>query len=60
MMGHREELKGGFEWDAFTGWRRVHNWNPGVRRYIKARFNRRVRREAKEVTKKDAERNTSD
>lgn len=43
-MGHREKLKGGDEWDAFTGWRRVVPWSPGALRRVKRRFNRRIRR----------------
>lgn len=41
MMGHRERLRDGWEWDAFTEWRRVLNLD---RADIKRRFRRRVRR----------------
>lgn len=44
MMGHRERLKGGWEWDAFTGWRRVMNADWAG---IKRRARRRVRRAAR-------------
>lgn len=44
MMGYREHLRGGWEWDAFTAWRHVTNAN---RAWIKRRFRRRVRRRAR-------------
>jgi hypothetical protein len=44
MMGHRETLKGGCEYDAFTDWRKVLHWQPGELRKIKRGFNQRVRR----------------
>ena len=49
MMGHREKIKGGDEYDAFTNWRRVlcYTRRPGVTKSIKAKFSRRVRRELK-------------
>ena len=48
MMGHREPLKGGDEWDALTkGGRRVHSFKAGERKVIKRRFNKRVRKDAK-------------
>lgn len=40
-------LKGGDEYDAFTGWRKFLYWQPGERAKIKATFNRRVRRTIK-------------
>jgi len=43
MMGHREQMVNGDEYDAFTGWRRLLHWKPGERRRIKRAFNRRVR-----------------
>lgn len=55
MMGHREPLKNGTEWDAFTGWRRFLRWKRGVLRQIKTKFNRRIRREAKRVLREDNE-----
>lgn len=49
MMGHRAKLNGGGEWDCFTHWRRwlCYLTRAGVARRIKARANRRYRREAK-------------
>ena len=47
MMGHREKLKGGDEFDALTGWRRFLHWKPGTRKHIKRKVNKRIRREAK-------------
>lgn len=37
----------GDEQDAFTGWRKVLIWRPGQRKAIKARINRRDRRESR-------------
>lgn len=48
MMGHKEEMKGGEEFDAFTGWKRFFNWNSGVRKRIKRQFNKRIRKEVKQ------------
>lgn len=47
-MGHRIRLKGGLEWDRFTGWRRVVRFGRGLSRFIKRTHNKRVRREVKE------------
>ncbi len=48
MMGHRERLKGGDEWDALTrNWRSVLHWKPGQTRKAKRTFNKRVRRLAR-------------
>jgi hypothetical protein len=44
MMGHREPLKGGDEYDAFTPWRKVCCWGKGTVHKIKHAFHRRVRR----------------
>ena len=44
MMGHRERLRGGDEYDALTRWQRFLRWRPGQRRAIKRRFNKRQRR----------------
>jgi len=41
MMGHREKMKGGDEWDAFTGWRKWFNIH---RHPIKKAASRRYRR----------------
>ena len=49
-MGHRESMKGGDEFDAFTRWRHLlcvfHN-NTGLRKAMKRKFNKRVRRKAR-------------
>ena len=48
MMGHRESLHGGFEWDALSHrGKRIYAWRPGQRKQAKRRFNRRIRRLAK-------------
>ncbi len=47
MMGHRDKLKDGDEYDAVTSFRRFLLWLPGRRRWIKNKINRRARREAK-------------
>lgn len=46
MMGHREELKSGDEYDALTRWRRYVGYRAGTVKAIKRGFNKRVRREA--------------
>lgn len=46
MMGHRDKLIDGDEWDALTrGGRRVHSFRPGVRKQVKRKVNRRARRD---------------
>jgi hypothetical protein len=47
MMGHRECLSGGDEWDALTRGKRFHRWRAGVRAWIKRKFNKRQRRHSK-------------
>jgi len=47
VMGHREPLKSGDEYDALTRWRRVCSYRPGTVKAIKRGFNKRIRREAK-------------
>lgn len=51
MMGHREQMKSGGEYDAFTGWRKLlcYMQRPKVRHSIKKKFSRRVRKEAKKI-----------
>lgn len=44
MMGHREPLKYGHEWDALTRWRRHLRKRAGKFKRTKIAFNRRVRR----------------
>lgn len=49
MMGHREKLKGGNEYDALTKARKRYKYleKPGVSHWVKKHFSRRVRKEAK-------------
>lgn len=42
MMGHREPMKGGSEYDALTRAKRFYHWKPGVRQWIKRQFSKRV------------------
>lgn len=44
VMGHREKLKGGDEYDALTKARRVYGPTAGTVKQIKQKFWRRVRR----------------
>jgi len=37
-------LKGGDEQDGLTGWRHVLHWRHGKLRWIKTKYNRRVRK----------------
>lgn len=56
MMGHREKIKGGDEYDALHRRSRrivVGLDRPGVIKKAKKRFNRRVRKDAKLATKSD-------
>ena len=48
MMGHRERMINGAEYDALTRWHHVAAWcgKPGARRAVKRQFNKRVRRRA--------------
>ncbi len=51
-MGHREKMRGGDEYDALTGWKKLLKVfaKPGLSRQAKQKFNRRVRKEAKAKT----------
>jgi hypothetical protein len=51
MMGHREKLRDGDEYDVFTKWRKIILWARGEVRRIKKRFTRRIRRKVKQVLK---------
>lgn len=53
MMGHGEKTNGN-EHDAFGGWKRLLCVfkKPGVSAKIKARFNRRMRKDAKLATRR--------
>jgi hypothetical protein len=54
MMGHRDALKGGDEWDGLTkGGRAVHRFRAGVRKLLKRRVNKRARKEIKQSTKEE-------
>ena len=48
VMGHREKLISGDEYDVLTQWRRVHAYKAGTVKAIKRKFNKRTRRQAKE------------
>lgn len=47
MMGHREPMHSGEEYDALTRTKKFYYWHPGERKSIKRRFNKRQRREAR-------------
>lgn len=49
MMGRRQKLVSGDEWDAISKWRRYMGYlqRPRVRKSIKRKINRRARRDAK-------------
>lgn len=40
-------LKGGAEYDALTRWKRFENFRAGERRWVKRKYNKRVRKEGK-------------
>ena len=48
MMGHRERLRGGDEWDYLTRARRYSKARAGKFSRVKATFNRRVRKKARQ------------
>ena len=48
MMGHKEKLKSGDEYDLFTPWRKYLRFRSGVKRWIKRQFNKRIRKETKQ------------
>jgi len=48
MLGHRDKLKSGDEWDALSHRSKgLFNWRAGVRKLIKRAVNKRARREGK-------------
>ena len=49
MMGHRQKLKKGSEWDLLTEWKNLlcYMQRPGVKKRIKSDMRRRDRREGK-------------
>ena len=44
MMGHKEKLKSGDEYDALTGCRKFLGFRSGQRKRIKRKFNKRIRK----------------
>lgn len=52
--------KGGDEYDAFTGWRRVLSWKAGTLKYIKTKYRKRCRQAAKQAIKQEIEDNAKD
>ena len=53
MMGHREQLKGGSEYDCLTKWRKYMKNHSGESHSVKKKFSRRVRREIKLEIRKE-------
>jgi hypothetical protein len=47
MMGHREKLKDGYEWDCFSGWKKIVGPSHKITRFCKRKMNKRIRRIAK-------------
>jgi len=49
MMGHREKLKSGDEWDVVSNWRKVlcSTQRAGVCKSVKTKLNRRARKDAR-------------
>lgn len=43
-------LKSGDEQDGLTAWKRMLNWRPGERAAIKRGYNRRVRKQAVDLS----------
>jgi len=52
MMGTREKLRGGDEYDALTRARRFFDWQPGHAASIKRRFWKRARKVARTQAKR--------
>jgi len=57
MMGNKQVLKGGDEWDVVTGWRKVLKsmGRPGKKKEVRKRLSKRARKEAKDEIKKQVE-----
>ena len=55
MMGHKERLVGGREWDAFTRWRKylLSFSRTHVAKKIKQSYNRRIRRKVRRECKNE-------
>lgn len=47
MMGHRERFRGGEEIDVVYHW--CYRFKPGTRRQVKAKMNRRYRRQQRRI-----------
>lgn len=47
MMGHRGKMRGAIEYDALSKWKNYLRWQPGERKWIKRRYNKRMRRLAR-------------
>ena len=55
-MGHKEKMKTGDELDCFSSYtKRWAGRKRGFRSYVKAKFNRRVRREVKAELRKNVD-----
>lgn len=50
----KRQMRGGDEYDAFTGWRKYYRWRPGELRFLKRRANKRERRKGKFEAGKEA------
>lgn len=57
MMGNRQTIKSGDEYDVVSGWRKVMKWcdKPGVKKEVRKRLSKRARRESKDELKKQLE-----
>lgn len=55
MMGRRQKLKSGDEWDAIGGWKKYYAYlqKAGVRKAIKQLMNRRERRQNKQQIRRE-------
>lgn len=51
MSVKRIKFRGGYEYDAFTQWRKYYNWKSGALKIIKRGYNRRFRKVSKNLTK---------
>lgn len=49
MMGHKDQMIDGSEMDALTRYKKYLNWKVGERKIIKRKYNKRVRKQAKET-----------
>ena len=49
MMGNKQVMKGGDEWEVVTGWRKVMKWcaKAGKKKEVRKKMSKRSRREAK-------------